>query len=56
MEVSELRIETLIDNPDQLTRASIRNTEKAAEYEESILTQRRNEFYSKLLQIANREH
>lgn len=46
------KIIELIHNPEKMTRASVRNVEKANEYEETILQMRRNEFYGQLKAIA----
>lgn len=46
------KIIELIHNPEKMTRASVRNVDKANEYEETILQMRRNEFYGQLKAIA----
>ena len=48
------KIIELLHNPEKMTIASARNIEKAGEYEESILQKRRNEFYSQLKELAER--
>ena len=48
------KIIELLHNPEKMTIASARNIEKAGEYEETILQKRRNEFYSQLKELAER--
>ena len=49
------KIEELIDNPLKMEACSIRNIKKAEEYQETLLTERRNEFYRKLSLLALKE-
>lgn len=42
------KIEELMSSPEELTKMSIKNIEKAKEYKNDILKERRNSFYKKL--------
>ena len=46
------RIVELVRKPQMLNEMSAFNIKKAGEYEESVLTERRNEFYTKLITLA----
>lgn len=49
------KIIELINNPRQMNNMSVRNIEKAKEYELSVLQKRRIKFYGKLRKIAEEE-
>lgn len=46
------KIVELLQNPEKMTQASLRNINKAKEYEETVLQKRRVEFYRKLKKLA----
>lgn len=48
------KIIELLQNPEKMGRTSMRNINKAREYEETVLQQRRIEFYTKLKNLAKR--
>lgn len=48
------KVVELISNPAKMNEVSARNIEKAKEYEESILCNRRNDFYGRLKKLAER--
>lgn len=48
------KIIELLQNPEKMGQTSMRNINKAREYEETVLQQRRIEFYTKLKNLAKR--
>ena len=48
------KIVELIENPEKMNAMSIRNIDKAKEYEASILQERRTQFYEKLRKLAEK--
>ena len=48
------KIVELLQNPEKMGQASMRNINKAREYEETVLQQRRIEFYTKLKNLAKK--
>ena len=48
------KIIELLQNPEKMGQTSMRNINKAREYEENVLQQRRIEFYTKLKNLAKR--
>lgn len=48
------KIVELLRTPEKMTQASIRNIDKAKEYEESVLQKRRIEFYTRLKNLASK--
>jgi glycosyltransferase involved in cell wall biosynthesis len=50
------KIIAFISNPDRLTKASARNLQKAYEYHDDILRQRREEFYKQVRKITEIWH